>query len=76
MNSVGAGAFFDVLNFGQMYGLHIFILPLVVATLIAAHLLARAYHGVVKPTTDAGGERCAHDGSKKQYYRGRAVRPV
>jgi len=49
MNSVGFGAFFDLLNFGQMYGFHIVILPLVVGALISLHLLLVRLHGVVKP---------------------------
>lgn len=49
VNSVGAGAFFNVLNFGQMYGFHIFILPLIVAGLIAIHLALVRLNGVVKP---------------------------
>jgi len=49
MNSVGAGAFFDILNFGQMYGFHVVILPLVVALLIGIHLGFVRLKGVVKP---------------------------
>jgi quinol-cytochrome oxidoreductase complex cytochrome b subunit len=49
MNSVGAGAFFNVLNFGQMYGFHTAILPWVVGLLIGGHLLLVRVHGVVKP---------------------------
>ena len=49
MNSVGIGAFFNLLNFGQMYGFHIFVLPLIVAVLIGLHLLQVRLHGVVKP---------------------------
>jgi quinol-cytochrome oxidoreductase complex cytochrome b subunit len=30
MNSVGVGAFFNVTNFGQMYGWHVLILPITV----------------------------------------------
>ena len=49
MNSVGIGAFFNLLNFGQMYGFHIFILPLIVAVLISLHLVQVRLRGVVKP---------------------------
>ena len=34
MNAVGVGAFFNVLNFGQMYGLHILFFPIAVGTLV------------------------------------------
>lgn len=49
LNSVGVGAFFNVLNFGQMYGFHIVILPVIVATLITVHLLMVRVKGVVRP---------------------------
>ncbi len=52
LNSVGIGAFFNVLNFGQMYGYHIFILPLVVGALISMHLLLVRMRGVVRPYGD------------------------
>ena len=52
LNSVGVGAFFNVLNFGQMYGYHIFILPLVVGALISGHLLLVRMRGVVRPYDD------------------------
>jgi ubiquinol-cytochrome c reductase cytochrome b subunit len=49
LNSTGFGAFFDVLNFGQMYGYHVFILPMVVASIIGFHLLLVRLRGVVRP---------------------------
>jgi ubiquinol-cytochrome c reductase cytochrome b subunit len=49
MNAIGVGAFFNLLNFGQMYGFHIFILPWVVAALIVIHLVLVRMKGVVKP---------------------------
>jgi quinol-cytochrome oxidoreductase complex cytochrome b subunit len=52
MNAVGVGAFFNLLNFGQMYGFHIFILPWVVAALIGIHLALVRIKGVVKPYAD------------------------
>jgi len=48
-NSAGIGSFFNVLNFGQMYGLHIMLLPMLVATLVGVHVLLVRVHGVVKP---------------------------
>ena len=48
-NSAGIGSFFNVLNFGQMYGLHIVLLPALVATLVGVHVLLVRVHGVVKP---------------------------
>jgi quinol-cytochrome oxidoreductase complex cytochrome b subunit len=49
MNAVGVGAFFDVLNFGQMYGLHIMFFPILVITLVVVHIVLVRMRGVVKP---------------------------
>ncbi len=49
MNAVGVGGFFNLLNFGQMYGLHIFIIPFALMALIAGHLFLVRKHGVVEP---------------------------
>ncbi|MGD0409108.1 MAG: cytochrome b N-terminal domain-containing protein [Candidatus Limnocylindrales bacterium] len=48
-NAAGIGSFFNVLNFGQMYGLHIVLLPMLVVTLIGVHLVLVRMHGVVRP---------------------------
>jgi ubiquinol-cytochrome c reductase cytochrome b subunit len=49
MNSVGAGAFFNLTNFGQMYSYHILLLPAAVIALVIAHVLLVRRHGVVPP---------------------------
>jgi quinol-cytochrome oxidoreductase complex cytochrome b subunit len=49
MNSIGVGAFFNVLNFGQMYGFHIVVLPVAVSVLVGIHLLLVRINGVVRP---------------------------
>jgi quinol-cytochrome oxidoreductase complex cytochrome b subunit len=49
MNSIGVGAFFNVLNFGQMYGFHIVVLPVLVSLLVGVHLLLVRVNGVVRP---------------------------
>jgi len=49
LNSVGIGAFFNVMNFGQMYTYHVLLLPLVVIGLVAAHVLLVRRHGIVPP---------------------------
>jgi quinol-cytochrome oxidoreductase complex cytochrome b subunit len=54
MNAVGVGAFFNVTNFGQMYSYHVFLLPLAVVGLVAAHVLLVRKHGIVPPFTIAG----------------------
>ena len=48
-NGAGIGSFFNVLNFGQMYGLHIVLLPMLVATLVVVHIVLVRMHGVVRP---------------------------
>jgi len=49
MNAIGIGAFFNVLNFGQMYGFHIVVLPMLVSLLVGVHLLLVRINGVVRP---------------------------
>jgi ubiquinol-cytochrome c reductase cytochrome b subunit len=49
MNSIGLGAFFNLLNFGQIYGYHVFLLPAAVVALVIAHVLLVRRHGVVPP---------------------------
>jgi ubiquinol-cytochrome c reductase cytochrome b subunit len=49
MNSVGAGAFFNLTNFGQMYSFHVLLLPVAVVLLVGAHVLLVRKHGVVPP---------------------------
>jgi ubiquinol-cytochrome c reductase cytochrome b subunit len=49
INSTGAGAFWNVLNFGQMLMWHIVLLPLVVALVIGLHVLLVRRRGVVPP---------------------------
>ena len=55
VNSTGAGGFFNVLNFGQMYGLHVMLLPIGVTFLVVAHIVLVRVRGVVKPI-DAEGD--------------------
>jgi ubiquinol-cytochrome c reductase cytochrome b subunit len=49
INSTGFGAFFNVLDYGQMFGLHVMLLPLAVVTLVAVHIALVRLHGVVRP---------------------------
>ncbi len=53
-NAAGVGAFFNVMNFGQMYGLHVMIFPIGIVTLVALHLVQVRMRGVVKPIEPAG----------------------
>ncbi len=49
LNSTGIGAFFNVLNFGQMYTYHVLLLPVVVVALVSAHILLVRRSGIVPP---------------------------
>ena len=49
VNSTGAGGFFNVLNFGQMYGLHVMLLPIAVIALVFLHIVQVRMKGVVPP---------------------------
>jgi ubiquinol-cytochrome c reductase cytochrome b subunit len=49
LNSTGVGAFFNVLNFGQMYTYHVLLLPVVVIALVSAHILLVRRSGIVPP---------------------------
>jgi hypothetical protein len=62
-NAVGGGAFFNVMNFGQMLMWHIVLLPLVLVALIGAHILLVRVRGVSHPLPE-----------KRQSLRGRAAR--
>ncbi|MDQ6849408.1 MAG: cytochrome b N-terminal domain-containing protein [Actinomycetota bacterium] len=49
LNAVGIGAYFNVLDLGQMLLWHIVLLPLVVGVLVVAHVVLVRRHGVVPP---------------------------
>ncbi|MDA8068524.1 MAG: cytochrome b N-terminal domain-containing protein [Actinomycetota bacterium] len=49
MNAAGIGAFFNLMNFGQMYSYHVLLLPVAVVLLVTAHVLLVRKHGVVPP---------------------------
>ena len=49
LNAAGVGAYFNVLNFGQMFMWHILLLPLALGVLIVLHVLLVRKHGVVPP---------------------------
>ncbi|HEX9122868.1 MAG TPA: cytochrome b N-terminal domain-containing protein [Actinomycetota bacterium] len=48
-NAVGIGAFFNVLNLGQMLTLHVLLMPAAVVLLTILHLLQVRHRGVVPP---------------------------
>jgi hypothetical protein len=48
-NGVGVGAFFNLMNFGQMLMWHIVLIPLVLVAIIGAHVLLVRMRGVSHP---------------------------
>ena len=55
LNSVGIGAFFNVLNPAQMLLWHVVLLPLVLGVIVVLHVVLVRRHGIVPPI-DADGE--------------------
>ncbi|MGN6608976.1 MAG: cytochrome b N-terminal domain-containing protein, partial [Jatrophihabitans sp.] len=49
LNSVGVGAFFNVLDSGQMLLWHVVLLPFVVGVIVVGHVVLVRRHGVVPP---------------------------
>ncbi|HUY79368.1 MAG TPA: cytochrome b N-terminal domain-containing protein, partial [Ktedonobacterales bacterium] len=72
MNAIGVGGFFNVLNFGQMYSVHILVLPLAIVGLVALHVLLVRLRGVVRPYRLVGEQRDVYTNgmTQEQYYRG------
>jgi hypothetical protein len=48
-NAVGVGAFFNLMNVGQMLLWHVVLIPVVLVALVGAHVLAVRVRGVVHP---------------------------
>jgi hypothetical protein len=48
-NAAGVGAFFNLMNFGQMLLWHIVLVPLVLVALVGAHILLVRVRGVAHP---------------------------
>jgi quinol-cytochrome oxidoreductase complex cytochrome b subunit len=67
LNSIGIGAFFNLLNFGQMYGFHIVILPLILILLVSIHVLQVRIRGIVRPYAPTVEEERA----REMLWRGR-----
>jgi len=52
INATGGGAFFNVLNTGQMFMWHIVLMPIAAVVLTGLHILLVRYRGVVPPFED------------------------
>ena len=77
-NAVGVGAFFNLMNFGQMLMWHIVLLPILLIAIIGAHVLLVRRRGVshplpaTRPTwrerrADRAADRAAWRGPTKRY---------
>jgi len=56
INSIGVGAWFNVLNPGQMLLWHVVLLPVAVGILVVWHVILVRRHGVVPPLDAEGGD--------------------
>jgi ubiquinol-cytochrome c reductase cytochrome b subunit len=65
VNSTGVGGFFNVLNFGQMYGLHVMLLPIAIIALVFLHIVQVRMKGVVPPIEHEAKPAVALDLRKK-----------
>jgi hypothetical protein len=65
-NSVGVGAFFNVMNFGQMLMWHIVLVPIVLIAIVGAHVLLVRVHGVSHPINAHAGEVTASGRLRRQ----------
>ncbi|HET9690027.1 MAG TPA: cytochrome b N-terminal domain-containing protein [Acidimicrobiales bacterium] len=61
INSTGAGAFWNVLDLGQMLVWHVMLLPLAVGLLVVAHVVLVRLRGVVPPIGTADDGRPSDD---------------
>jgi Cytochrome b(N-terminal)/b6/petB len=56
-NSVGVGAFFNVMNFGQMLMWHIVLIPIILVAVVGAHVLMVRVRGVAPDRRRSSGAR-------------------
>ena len=76
-NAVGIGAFFNVMNFGQMLLWHVVLLPVILVALVGAHVLLVRVRGVSHPITKRPAGRAAAKAAKAAEagpWRGRTRR--
>ena len=59
INASGGGAYFNLLNFGQMLMWHIVLLPLVLVFLVGVHVVLVRIKGVVPPFQENAGQASA-----------------
>ncbi len=66
-NSVGVGAFFNLMNFGQMLLWHVVLFPIVLIAIVGAHVLLVRVRGVAHPIDTHRAEGAS--GSWRQRHR-------
>jgi ubiquinol-cytochrome c reductase cytochrome b subunit len=71
LNSVGIGAYFNVLDFGQMLMWHIVLLPIAVGAIVVLHILLVRKHGVVPPLPVRG-----HPQAQREHPQAEPVPPT
>ena len=72
-NSVGVGAFFNVMNFGQMLLWHVVLIPIILVALVGAHILLVRVRGVSHPlpaSRQTRSQRRAARVADRQEWRG------
>jgi quinol---cytochrome c reductase cytochrome b subunit, bacillus type len=62
LNSVGIGAWFNVLDYGQMLLFHVILFPLVLGVIVIWHVLLVRRRGVVPPYSDDDTTPVTHQG--------------
>ena len=72
-NSVGVGAFFNLMNFGQMLLWHVVLIPIILVAVVGAHVLLVRVRGVAHPIdahqADAQPAAAATSGSRRARRR-------
>jgi hypothetical protein len=72
-NSAGVGAFFDLMNFGQMLLWHVVLLPLALVALVGAHVLLVRVRGVAHPLEPVSRQELTSRASRKARRRAEAA---
>ncbi len=70
INATGLGAFFNLMNFGQMLLWHVVLMPLVLVALVGAHVLLVRIRGVSRPIASSNPR--GREGRRLQRERERA----
>ncbi len=66
-NAAGVGAFFNLMNFGQMLLWHVVLIPLVLVAIVGAHVLLVRVRGVAHPLEDREkGRRARKEAARRE----------